>query len=93
MVWGQESELCKTSPETWHPHLVISVRVGDRNHLGSALCVFSCCSPKALSSWVYYCLQSYGSNGLTLECQQLMLFKMTLCCFEGIRAEVRRPEL
>lgn len=40
MVWGQETELCKTSPETWHLHLVISIRVGDRNRHNSALSMY-----------------------------------------------------
>lgn len=28
VVWGDESELCNTSPETWPLRLVISVVVG-----------------------------------------------------------------
>lgn len=78
MVWSQETELCKTRPETWHLHLVISMRVRDRNHHGSALYVFSHHSPNKLCGRIYYCTQSRCTNVLKLEFQQLKLFKITV---------------
>lgn len=93
MVWSQKTELCKTSPETWHLHLVISRRVRDRNRHGSALYVFSRHSPNKLCSRAYDCLQSRCTNVLKLEFQQLKLFKITVLLLSGHRGEVRRPAL
>lgn len=93
MVWSQETELCKTRPGTWHLHLVISMRVRDRNHHGSALYVFSHHSPNKLCGRTYYYTQSRCTNVLKLEFQQLKLFKIIVLLLSGHRGEVRRPEL
>lgn len=78
MVWNQETELCKTRPGTWHLHLVISMRVRDRNHHGSALSIVSRHTPNKLCGRAHYCTESRPTNVLKLEFQQLKLFKITV---------------